>query len=151
MRHVGHAQHQHEVGPWRDAVALLHGAVLHGAALERLQMLVALPVQRDFGQRRQALALQRGHAVFVQQRDLRADQSRFTQPPHAPQRRGGRHAYALGQRLVAFAGVGLQGGQQSPIGGIQFHKRKETERIVRANDWVECYCTNEPNWLMKFQ
>ena len=99
----------------------LESGLQHGTALEGVLVLGALAVQRHLDDGRQPVALQRGHAVFVQQRHLRADQALVVQPPHPPQRGGRRDAGALGQCLVALGGIVLQGGQQGPIGVVWFH------------------------------
>ena len=67
------------------------------------------------------MALGGGHAVLVQQRHLGGDQPGLAQAPHAPQRGRRRQPQPLGQRLVAQAGVVLQGIEQAPVDVIQFH------------------------------
>jgi hypothetical protein len=67
---------QHEVRPRRHPVALLHSGIWCDALLEGHCCLVALPVQRDFDDRRQAVPDMLRNAVRIQQRHLPLDQPR---------------------------------------------------------------------------
>jgi acetyltransferase-like isoleucine patch superfamily enzyme len=116
-RHVGHVHDQHEVRPWRDAVALLHRRV-GDALLEGVQLLGALAVERNLHHRAQAVPQNGREAVGVQDRDLALDQPGIPQPLDAPQAGGRRHMHPCRQGQVAEAGVGLQGVQQPKIGFV---------------------------------
>jgi hypothetical protein len=117
--------HQHEVRPRRDAVALLHGLVVHHARLKRFLLLGALALQRDLDQRRQPVAGDGGQLVDVEQRDVALHQPRIAQALDAAQTGGRRDVHPLGQGLVAQRGIGLQAVQQFEVRLIKrylFHK-----------------------------
>ena len=110
--------HQHKVRPGRDAVALLHGGVGHHARFKGQRLVVALPVQCDLCQSREAAAQGGGQFVGVEQRNLLRYQARVPQALDAPQAGGRRHMATLGQRLVAQRGVLLQLVEQAKIGAV---------------------------------
>ena len=83
-RHVGQPQHQHQIRPGRDAVALLHRGLGHRAGLEGGHVLGALAVERDLGNHAQAAHLGRRHDGH-----LALDDAGLHQAPH-PAQRGGR-------------------------------------------------------------
>jgi hypothetical protein len=116
-RHVGHVQHEHEIGAGRDAPALLHGRFGHRTQLKRVQMLGALAVQRDLHQRGEP----RRQAVRIQQRHAALDHPGFHQPAHAAQRRGGRSQRTFGQFLVGQSGIGLKQFKQADVGRVEIN------------------------------
>ena len=79
-RHVGHLQHQHKVGPRRDAVALLHRRLARHATLELGHALGGLVVERDLDDGGKPSLGQRGR----HHRDLAFDDAGLHQTLHAP-------------------------------------------------------------------
>ena len=125
VRHVGGLYDQHEVGAGRDAPALLHGIVGHGAGFKGVQVFAALTVQRHFHQRGQAVAQRGAQLVTVEHRDLPLDPAAIDQALDAAQAGGRRDVDLFGQRHIAHAGVTLQAVQQLEVDGIKyalFHK-----------------------------
>ena len=95
-RHVRRVHDQDEVGPGRDPVALLHGAVAHHAlASNAACSSCALAVQRDLHHRLQAVAQHGGQPVGAQDGDLPLDQPGVAQALDPPQAGGRRHVHAL--------------------------------------------------------
>ena len=91
-----------------DAIALLHCLVQDDARLERLLLVVALPLQRNFQHGLQPVPEQWSEPVGVQDRDLPLDQPGIAQPLYPAQASRRRDVHAGGQVLVAARGVRLQ-------------------------------------------
>jgi hypothetical protein len=116
-RHARAMHHEHEVRTGRDAPALLHRGLGHGALLEGLQMLGALAVERDLHQGGEACR----QRVRVEQGDAALDDPFVEQAAHTAQRRGRRGVCARCELLVGHGGVGLQEFEYPEVGGVKFH------------------------------
>jgi hypothetical protein len=88
---------------------------VHHARLKRLLLLGALPFERDLDQRRQPVAGHGGQLVGAEQRDVALHQPRIAQALDAAQAGRRRDVGALGQRLVAQRGIGLQAVEQLEV------------------------------------
>ena len=127
LGHVADADHHEIVGIPGDEVALHHLRTTHHLALEILQQVLALALQRDRGEDDQgAPDLDRIH-----QRHVAGDDALLAQAPDPPVAGGRRDADPLRQRLVGDLVVLLQQGQDLAVDGVEGGGR--LGRYIRKN------------------
>ena len=115
-RHVGKLDREDEVRPGRDAVALAHRILGHGARLEGGERFGRLAVERDFDDGGEAVARARCGDRIATRRSTIAG---VDESLHAAQAGRRRDVHLRCERLVGQGGVGLQQLQDSQIDGVE--------------------------------
>ena len=111
----------HKVWPGRNAITLLYRCVQNYAAFKRAQVLVALPVKRDFDNYRQPVPSQMGQFVQTEQRYFAFNQPGIFQALDAPHASGWRNMRQFSERLIAQTAVHLHRIQQFNICGVDIY------------------------------
>ena len=107
------------------------------AALEGLQSLLALPVERDVHEHIHREA----GLVLVDEGGVAVDEAGFLQRPHASQAGGLGQAHLAGEQRVGDAGVLLQEPQDGAIVAIELHGRNNPSC---AGMWNGRFCHKGP-------
>lgn len=112
---VGHDDAQHEIRIARHQIAFHHLRAFHHLGLERAQVLILLPVQRDLHEDRRAAPQGRR----ADQRHIAFDHTFIFQPFQAAMTGGWRQADMVGQVSDRDAAIGLHLGQNLTINGVK--------------------------------